>query len=349
MTVPAVQCEQIHKAFGATAVLHSVSLTVQPGESVALVGPSGCGKTTLLRLIAGFEELDQGSIRVAGAVVASEAVQLPPEKRRVGMVFQDYALFPHLSVLDNVQFGLPRGKAARARAHAMLDLVGLLDSEQKMPHELSGGQQQRVALARALAPNPAVLLLDEPFSNLDAALRRQVREEVRALLKAAAITAVFVTHDQEEGLWMGDRIGVLRDGRLEQIGPPEELFRRPRTRFVATFLGQSDLAPGIVTAEQIETPLGPVARPTAWLPIGSAVELVVRPDDVAIDPDGAPNATVTVRQFTGLDYLYRLQLDGGLIVHCRRPRHLPVLDQSRVRAALADRALPCLHNGALVN
>jgi iron(III) transport system ATP-binding protein len=343
-----VHCDRLSKSFGTTPVVRAVSLTVQPGESLALVGPSGCGKTTLLRLIAGFESPDGGTIRVGEQLVASADFELPPEKRRVGMVFQDYALFPHLSVLDNVRFGLGRDKSAGAHAAAMLELVGLGSVEKKMPHELSGGQQQRVALARALAPNPGVLLLDEPFSNLDAALRRQVRQEVRSLLRQAAITAIFVTHDQEEGIWMGDRIGVMREGRLEQVGPPEELFERPRTPFVARFLGQSDLLPGRMGPDGVETLLGVVNRPKTPLPPGTPLSLVLRPDDITLHRDGQPNATLLDRQFTGVEQLYSLRLDDGTLVRCSQPRRHRLPEQSRVRVALTNPQLPCLHNDALV-
>jgi iron(III) transport system ATP-binding protein len=226
-TVATVICQELYKSFDGVPVVHEVSLRVAPGHILALLGPSGCGKTTLLRLIAGFEGLDHGRITIAGQVVADGRFHLPPEKRRVGMVFQDYAIFPHLNVGQNVAFGL--GKGEQRRTAEMLSLVGLEGLGEKMPHELSGGQQQRVALARALAPQPAVLLLDEPFSNLDAALRHEVRHEVRALLKQNKATAIFVTHDQEEALFMGNEVAVMNQG-CGRIFGQYGLYSRPNYR-----------------------------------------------------------------------------------------------------------------------
>ena len=221
---------------------NEVALTVDSGELLALLGPSGCGKTTTLRLIAGFERVDAGTIEIDGEVVASRSVHVQPERRRVGMVFQEYALFPHVSVLANIEFGLRRMAAAdkEVRTKEILDLTGLVGLEQRMPHELSGGQQQRVALARALAPRPALILLDEPFSNLDASLRARVRAEVREILRAANTTAVFVTHDQEEALSLVDQVAVMLDGSVEQVASPHELYTNPANRAVAEFIGDAN-------------------------------------------------------------------------------------------------------------
>ncbi|MFO7680427.1 MAG: ABC transporter ATP-binding protein, partial [Chloroflexota bacterium] len=279
--MPAVVCRNLVKSFGNLLVVDDVSLSVPTGKILALLGPSGCGKTTTLRLIAGFEQLDGGSIWIDGQEVANGRFHLPPEKRRAGMVFQDYAIFPHLSVAANVGFGLPKGKEQQPRVAEMLAFVGLAGLGERMPHELSGGQQQRVALARALSPRPAVLLLDEPFSNLDAALRHSVRQEVKDLLKASGATAVFVTHDQEEALFLGDEVAVMNAGRLEQIDTPENLFHQPRTRFVAQFLGHSDFIPGAAAAGGVETPLGFQAQESGLAP-GTAVSVMVRPDDVKL-------------------------------------------------------------------
>ncbi len=214
------------------------------GEILALLGPSGCGKTTTLRLIAGLESPDAGTITLRGQVVAGPGRAVPPEERGIGIVFQDYALFPHLTVADNVGFGAGAGGATGAASSTVLDLVGLGGFGPRYPHELSGGQQQRVALARALAPAPALMLLDEPFSNLDADLRAQMRDEVERILRTSGTTAVFVTHDQEEAFTLADRVGVLQAGRIEQLAPPQELYHRPATRFVAAFVGAADFLPG---------------------------------------------------------------------------------------------------------
>jgi iron(III) transport system ATP-binding protein len=312
---PTVICRNITKSFGGTAVVDGVSLEVAPGQILALLGPSGCGKTTTLRLIAGFEQVDSGSIHIDGQEVANgrSHTHVPPEKRRAGMVFQDYAIFPHLSVADNVAFGLPRGKTRQNQVEEMLAFVGLAGLGARMPHELSGGQQQRVALARALAPRPAVLLLDEPFSNLDAALRQSVRQEVKGLLKASGTTAVFVTHDQEEALFLGDRVAVMNAGRLEQAGTPEAIFHAPRTRFVAEFMGHSTFIPGIVTAGGVDTPLGFQAHTTTLAP-GTAVSMMARPDDVKLTADPAGQSRILSRQFQGIAFIYRVALPDGSVV-----------------------------------
>jgi iron(III) transport system ATP-binding protein len=333
MVETTVVCEAINKSFGATAVVSDVSFTLESGAILALLGPSGCGKTTTLRLIAGFEQVDSGRIAIGGQVVADGRFHLPPEKRRVGMVFQDYAIFPHLNVAQNVAFGLGRGDAARRQTEAMLNLVGLLGLEQQMPHELSGGQQQRVALARALAPEPAVLLLDEPFSNLDTTLRVQVRHEVRELLKQSKATAIFVTHDQEEALFIGDRVAVMNQGRLEQIGTPDEIFHRPLTRFVADFIGETDFVPGTVTDTGVETALGRLQR-LLDLPQGTAVTVAVRPDDVTFTPSANGNGRVVARRFTGIANVYRLRLSDGSEIHSWQPHTFEIAPGTAVQASI---------------
>ena len=352
-----VRCQQLVKSFGAGPVVDRVSFTVGTGQIMALLGPSGCGKTTPLRLIAGFERLDGGWIEIAGKTVADDQTHMPPEKRRVGMVFQDYAIFPHLNVAQNIAFGLARTPGANERTEPMLELVGLLGIGQQMPHELSGGQQQRVALARALAMEPAVLLLDEPFSNLDASLRVQVRAEVRELLKRSWATAIFVTHDQEEAMFIGDRVAVMNEGRIEQIGTPEDVFHRPATRFVAEFMGQSDFIAGEVVNEGVQTALG-VLRQKVELPVGAAVEVLVRPDDVEMAPRSTPgaggsaegNARVLSRQFVGIANLYHLILDDGTTVRSRQSHTCIVSERSRVQAFFnVEHPLPCFYQGQLVN
>lgn len=332
----AIVCQNLTKSFGRATVVDNVSFTLRPGRILALLGPSGCGKTTTLRLIAGFEELDGGRIEIAGQPVADGRIQVPPEKRRVGMVFQDYAIFPHLSVAQNIAFGLGRGPDAESRTRAMLDMVGLQEMETHMPHELSGGQQQRIALARALALNPAVVLLDEPFSNLDAALRTQVRQEVRELLHKNRATAVFVTHDQEEALVLGDEIALMNAGKIEQIGTPQTVFHRPKTRFVAEFMGQTDFVPGEVTARGVATPLGMLPQPINAAP-GTAVSVAVRPDDVrlhAANGETPVNGRILSRQFLGIAYVYRIALEEGTIVHSWQPHAVDIAPGTAVRASL---------------
>jgi iron(III) transport system ATP-binding protein len=341
-----VICRNLTKSFGHLTVVDDVSFSVAKGQILALLGPSGCGKTTTLRLIAGFEQLDNGVIVIDGEEVANGRFHLPPEKRRAGMVFQDYAIFPHLSVADNVGFGLPRGKGRATRAAEMLDFVGLADLGGRMPHELSGGQQQRVALARALAPEPAVLLLDEPFSNLDAALRTSVRQEVRELLKKSGTTAVFVTHDQEEALFIGDQVAVMNKGRLEQIGPAETVYHAPRTRFVAEFLGQADFIPGVAVTGGIETALGLLVQGHNLSP-GSPVEAVVRPDDVKLEesPDGA--SRILSRQFQGIAYLYRVALPDGSVVHSWQSHRIEYGVGTAVHATIRPgHTLGCFYRGS---
>ena len=332
-----VICQHLHKSFGTTPIIRNVSFSIKRGDILALLGPSGCGKTTTLRLIAGFEELDSGYIEIDGRTVADDGFHLPPEKRRVGMVFQDYAIFPHLSVAKNVAFGLGRGADTATRTDQMLNMVGLAGQGEKMPHELSGGQQQRVALARALALDPAVVLLDEPFSNLDTALRQQVRREVKGLLKQNGATAVFVTHDQEEALFLGDQIAVMNEGVLEQLGTPEEIFHRPRTRFVAEFMGKTDFVPGQVNGQSIALALGHLLLPqTTSLPTGTAVSIAVRPDDVALaaaEGDEA-NGRILSRQFIGIAYIYQIRLNDGSLIHSWQPHTLNLTPGTAVQATI---------------
>jgi iron(III) transport system ATP-binding protein len=314
----AVSTQNLSKQFGDDQpAVYNLDLAVRTGEILALLGPSGCGKTTTLRLLAGFERPDEGSIQIQGKTVADKGRFVPPEKRGIGMVFQEYALFPHLNVFDNVAFGLGgrRSKAQRIdTATSMLKLVGLEALAGRFPYELSGGQRQRIALARALAPRPFLILLDEPFSNLDADLRTLMREEVRVILKGIQATAVFVTHDQEEAMYMGDRIAVMNAGQLEQIGPAETLFHDPQTRFVADFMGSTDFLPGTVTSDGIETEIGLIAQ-SVEAAEGSAVELAVRPDDVRFEPEAGGKSLVLARHFRGAMNLYRLRLPSGRLLH----------------------------------
>ncbi len=310
-----VEATGLVKRFGPTTAVDSVDVSVQSGELLALLGPSGCGKTTTLRLLAGFERPDAGAIQLAGETVVGPKTFVPPERRRIGVVFQDYALFPHLSVTDNVGFGV-RDKARRSeRVSAMLALVGLTDKARRRPHELSGGEQQRVAIARALAPDPAIVLLDEPFSNLDAALRSRVRGEVRDILAAARATSIFVTHDQEEALSVADRVAVMRDGRVLQCDTPARLYEHPEDRFVATFVGDADVLTGASDGVMCTTPIGkiPLVQPS---PSGS-VEVVLRPEHVRLRLDGSGDAIVVRVVFFGHDQLVEVRLGTGERVRAR--------------------------------
>ena len=343
-----LRCRDLVKHFGELPIVRGVSFAIMPGDILVLVGPSGCGKTTTLRLIAGFERLDSGSIEIDARIVADDQRHLPPEQRRAGMVFQDFAVFPHLSVAQNVGFALGKGQPAQDRVAQLLELVGLPGRQRTMPHELSGGEQQRVSLARALSTNPAVLLLDEPFSNLDAALRTDMQAEVRALLKRSGTTAVFVTHDQAEALLLGDHVGVMCAGRLEQIDTPEGIFHRPQTRFVAEFLGQTQFLAGQVNAAGIDSPLGYLPRSTL-LEHGANVEIALRPDDVTFEPDGSGEARILSRQFTGMTYIYHIGLPDGTLVHSLQPHVMQVSEGTAVRVGFAaDAAPPIFHSGQAI-
>ncbi|MEX1248363.1 MAG: ABC transporter ATP-binding protein [Anaerolineales bacterium] len=332
MESSAVRLINVSKRFGPTPAVFDLNLSVKKEETLALLGPSGCGKTTVLRLIAGFERPDSGSIHLGERLVAAEFSHVPPEARGVGMVFQEYALFPHLSVAENVAFGLkPAKNGSNAQTiSSMLNLVGLEARASDFPHELSGGERQRVALARAMAPRPILVLLDEPFSNLDADLRLKMREDLRVILRASSATAVFVTHDQEEALYIGDRIAVMNKGRIEQVGTPEEIFHQPATRFVAEFMGNSDFLPGVVSAEGVETEIGSVLQKVS-APLGSPIELVLRPDDVHFAPDASGEALVLARHFRGAMNLYRLRLPSGRLLHAFSPHEFLSKPGTRVR------------------
>jgi iron(III) transport system ATP-binding protein len=314
----AVRCQGLSKTFGRVRAVEGVSLALPSGRFLALLGPSGCGKTTTLRLLAGFEPPDHGEIEIGGRLVNTPGLHVPPEQRSVGMVFQEYALFPHLNVADNVAYGLPKGKEKKKRVEEMLNLVGLPDVPGRMPHELSGGQQQRVALARALAPQPALILLDEPFSNLDAALRQSVREEVRQILRQAGATAIFVTHDQEEALSLADEVAVMIEGTILQIASPQQLYLRPARRDVAAFVGEANFLAGVANGSTVACALGdlPLVE-TAHGP----VEVLIRPEMARLQLDPAGPGRVEQINFFGHDQLVQVSLPAGLRLQARtRPR-----------------------------
>lgn len=308
-----------------------VSFGLAAGDIGVLIGPSGCGKTTLMRAVAGLERVAAGEIRVEGQVLGSASVHVPAENRRIGMVFQDYALFPHLDVGGNIAFGLhelPRSQRA-ARVTEVLELVGLPGTERRFPHELSGGQQQRVALARALAPRPRLLLLDEPFSNLDVDLRERLAHEIRAILKAAHATALFVTHDQLEAFAIGDVIGVMHEGRLHQWDDAYTLYHRPATRFVADFIGHGVFTRATLREVDnqvvVQTPLGDLAD-IAECPLPGAFaagecDVLLRADDIVHDDDAPVKAQILRKAFRGSEFLYTLRLKTGETVLAHVPSH----------------------------
>lgn len=305
-----LEITHLSKAYNSTMVLDDVSLSVRAGQIMALLGPSGCGKTTTLRLIAGFEWPDSGTISINGRVVASDTVRAVPEERRVGMVFQEYALFPHLSVADNIAFGLKdSSREKQARVSELLALAALPDVGKRMPYELSGGQQQRIALARALAPRPDILLLDEPFSNLDAALRGQVRSEVRSILKQSGITCVFVTHDQEEALSLADEVAVMLAGRIAQVATPQVLYHHPATPEVAAFVGEANFLPGEASGATVECVLGTLELDQ---PARGPVTILVRPEWLRLNHQRSPvKAAVEWREFYGHDQRIGVRLPDG--------------------------------------
>jgi len=316
--------EGVTRSYGGETAVDAVDLAVREGELLTLLGPSGCGKTTTLRLVAGLERPSSGRITLDGTVLADDGHFVPPEDRDVGLVFQDFALFPHLTVRENVAFGLRDAddEATADRVDDLLDLVELEAHGDKTPGQLSGGQRQRVALARSLAPEPDLLLLDEPFSNLDVRLRVEMREEVRDILKEAGVTAISVTHDQEEALSISDRVGIMNDGRLEQLGKPEVVFENPESRFVASFLGRASFLPGRVRGDVVDTPLGTLPTDQLNGPVhaydGARIDVLVRPDDLEarpVDADVADGRVVN-RQYTGPAFVYRVALHSGEVVRC---------------------------------
>jgi iron(III) transport system ATP-binding protein len=359
MTKPAIlHLEGITRQFSNTtiAAVADITLMLYQGDILSLLGPSGCGKTTLLRLIAGFEHPQAGSITLAGRTVAGLGTWIPPEKRDVGMVFQDYALFPHLTVAGNIAFGLQHlsHKAGLKRVVAdrvaeAIALIGLQGMENRYPHELSGGQQQRVALARALAPRPTLILLDEPLSNLDVQVRLYLRQEVRDILKVTGTSAIFVTHDQEEALAISDQVAVMRQGRIEQLGTPEEIHREPASRFIAEFVTQANFIPAQQQGGLWQTEIGhflvePIhctckANWEVCLTESSSGELMIRQEDLILEPDPDGMVVVRDRQFLGREYCYRLQTPSGQKLQAHTPISIQLPIGERVRLLVDNQAL----------
>jgi len=345
---PVLDLDAVTRTFGDECAVEDFSLSVFEGELLTLLGPSGCGKTTTLRLLAGLMRPDEGRIVVDDTVVAGDGQFVQADQRDIGLVFQDYALFPHLSVAENVAYGINDwpDDEIDARVEELLSLVGLADYHDHSPNDLSGGQQQRVALARSLAPEPDVLLLDEPFSNLDVSLRKEMREEVRAILKETGVTAVSVTHDQEEALSISDRVAVMADGRIEQIGRPEAVFQKPESRFVAEFLGQAGFLSGQLERGTIETGIGTLdtdmIQGLSPEYDGADIDVLVRPDDLRAIPieESKGDGRILNREYTGPSFVYTIELDTGDVVYCEH-NHADHLDlDRRVRVDLvADHRL----------
>lgn len=317
--------QQVDVSYGDHKVLDQIGFTVEPGEIGCMLGPSGCGKTTVLRAVAGFEPVTSGRILVDHVEFSSSGFCLPTEKRNIGMVFQDFALFPNMSVAGNIRFGLRTWKPRQqqVRIQELLAMIGMPASGQAYPHQLSGGQQQRVALARAMAPRPGILLLDEPFSSMDVELREQLAREVRNILKQESITAILVTHDQHEAFAIADKICVINEGRIEQQDSGYNLYHQPVNRFVADFIGQGVIIPAeVVGGFTVKTELGVISSdiPVQAEP-GSIVDVLIRPDDVLHDDHSSQTATVVEKAFRGADFLYFLRTDSGTEILCLAPSH----------------------------
>jgi iron(III) transport system ATP-binding protein len=328
-----LRLSDISKSFGATQALRGADLEVGRGEVVALCGPTGCGKTTALRVLAGFERPDAGLVEIDGRVVAGDGAWVAPDRRRVGMVFQDYALFPHLDVAANVGFGVPRGERA-GRVDELLDLVGLAELGGRFPDELSGGQQQRVALARALAPRPAVVLLDEPWGAIDPLLRGTLRDDVVRILRETGVTVLLVTHDREDAFSVADRIALMRDGQIVQAGVPEQLYFAPADRWCAEFAGAANMVHGRRDGGSVVTSLG--SFPALQASSDPEVDVLVRPELVGLEPDGGGQAEIVERTFLGHDVLYRVRMADGTDLWSQRPSNEQVPLGARVKVCVYD-------------
>ncbi|WP_456380161.1 ABC transporter ATP-binding protein [Thiolapillus sp.] len=322
---PRLEVSKINVSYGDKAIVQELSFSLAEGRIGCLLGPSGCGKTTVLRAIAGFERLSSGRISVNGCRLSDDKQHLPPEQRQIGMVFQDFALFPNMTVSGNIGFGLKgwRREEQQQRISQMLDMIGMSDLAKAYPHQLSGGQQQRVALVRAMAPQPSMLLLDEPFSSLDIELREQLAREVRDILRQENATAILVTHDQHEAFAMADEICVMDKGRIQQQDSAYNLYHKPANRFVAGFVGEGVLIPGKVESyDRVNTELGPIQGlvPTGCKP-GCKVDVLIRPDDIVHDDTAGETAIVTDLAFRGSEFLYSLRMPSGIKVLCLAPSH----------------------------
>ncbi|MCW8827293.1 MAG: ABC transporter ATP-binding protein [Gammaproteobacteria bacterium] len=342
--------DQLNVGYGDSLIVKAASFSLKQGEIGSLLGPSGCGKTTLLRAIAGFEIPSSGMVLIGGVRVNTPNFVVPPEQREIGMVFQEHALFPHLTVADNIGFGLSRWSRSKRnrRVIELLEMIGLAGSGNSYPHQLSGGQQQRIALARALAPKPKLLLLDEPFSNLDVELRTSLARELREILKQEQTTALLVTHDQNEAFAMADQIGVINQGRIEQWDSAYNLYHAPKTRFVADFIGEGILLPGKLNQQhRVTTEIGSAATSISSTVDGEQVEVLVRPDDILLgeNRDTDIYAEIIDRAFRGAEYLYTLKLQSGqkLLALCGSHRDYVIGDN--ISVALDEVTLPIFEVG----
>lgn len=311
----AVRCTGLTKSYMGIPAVRNVDLSVEQSDILALLGPSGCGKTTVLRLIAGLDIPETGTVEIGGNMVTDINTQAGPEKRHVGMVFQEYALFPHMNVSKNIAYGLPRLGKQQSIVNEMLSLVNLEGMGERMPHQLSGGEQQRVALARALAPSPQVLLLDEPFSNLDATLRAQMQQETLEILKVSGTSTIFVTHSQEEAMIMGDSIAIMNQGKIEQVDTPANIFHSPNTRFVAGFMGTSTFLPAYISEDNLLSELGSHPVPSG-LTNDNKIEIMLRPTDITITPSDFGQGVIIKKIFQGSFYLYEVALPSGDTIKC---------------------------------
>ena len=348
----ALKLSGLRKSFREVRAVADVDLNLKRGEILCLLGPSGCGKTTMLRLIAGFETPDAGTIHIGDRLVCGRGANVSPDKRRVGMVFQEGALFPHLTVAQNVAFGLEKGGRRKAQVAEALQLVNLEGYDARYPHQLSGGQQQRVALARALAPEPDLILMDEPFSSLDTGLRSQLRTEVRAILKEREATVVCVTHDQEEAMQIGDRIAVMNEGRIEQLGSPEQVFHNPDTQFAAEFFGTADFLPAWRDGQHLVSEVGRVPWLETWAQASPGKmdwQIMVRPDCLDMARDEAGNGVVRQREFLGAVNIYSVELGSGRRVRVMKSHvdHFEPGTPVRIFLRQGHRLLPFANGHAL--
>ncbi len=337
-----MQCVDLTKRFGPHLAVDGVCLGAGKGELMTLLGPSGCGKTTTLRLIAGFESPDSGTIAIGDTTVAGPGVSVPPEKRRVGIVFQDYSLFPHLDVRANVAYAKKRTRRGERSTDELLEMVGLNGMADRMPYELSGGEQQRAALARSLAAQPDVVLLDEPFSNLDASLRARLRMDVREVLRAAGATAIFVTHDIEEALSISDRVAIMFEGRLVQTAEPEELYSRPASKRIARSLGDANFIRGDGRGERVATEIGTLQ---VAQPVNGPVEVMLRPEWLSVTEDSDGAARVVDREFYGHDQIVKVRLESGMELRVRAWSPLNLAQGQRVAVQARESAITFDGNG----